>query len=62
VEIPEDQPTALSNWDSSFRPGPARISPFKGVNDVVVSYWSKTRPGGRPKNPASYARSFNVKA
>ena len=65
VEIPEDQlDRVVELGQISFRPGPGKdITRFSaGQNDVVVLYWSKTRVGGRPKNPASYAWSFNVKA
>ncbi len=65
VEIPEDQLARVIGLSQvSFRPGPgkdiARFAP--GPTEVVVLYWSKTRPGGRPANPASYSWSFDVKA
>ncbi len=62
---PRTSSTASSSSDRSRSArAPARTSPAsaRGENDVVVLYWSKTRVGGRPKNPASYAWSFNVKA
>ena len=65
VEIPEDQlDRVVELGQISFRPGPGmEITRFNaGQNDVVVLYWSQTRVGGRPKNPASYAWSFDVKA
>jgi hypothetical protein len=65
VEIPEDQlDRVVELGQISFRPGPGKeITRFAaGENDVLVYYWSKTRPGGRPKHPASYAWSFQVKA
>ena len=53
-----------SSARSRSGPGPGKeITRFDaGQNDVVVLYWSKTRVGGRPKNPASYSWSFDVKA
>ena len=65
VEIPEDQlDRVVELGQIGYRPGPGKeITRFSaGENDVVVLYWSKTRPGGRPKNPASYSWSFQVKA
>jgi hypothetical protein len=65
VEIPEDQlDRVVELGQLSFRPGPGKeITRFTpGENDVVVLYWSKTRIGGRPKSPASYSWSFQVKA
>ena len=65
VEIPEDQlDRVVELGQVSFRPGPGKdISAFApGTIEVAVLYWSKTRPGGRPKHPASYAWSFQVKA
>ena len=65
VEIPEDQLDRVPELGQiSFRPGPGKeITKFPaGQNDVVVLYWSKTRVGGRPDHPASYAWSFQVKA
>ncbi len=65
VEIPEDQlDRVVELGQISYRPGPDKeITRFAaGENDVLVYYWSKTRPGGRPKNPASYSWSFQVKA
>ena len=65
VEIPEDQlDRVVELGQISYRPGPGKeIARFAaGENDVLVYYWSKTRPGGRPKNPASYSWSFQVKA
>jgi hypothetical protein len=65
VEIPEDQLDRVRELGQvSFRPGPGKeITKFPaGENDVVVLYWSKTRVGGRPAHPASYAWSFQVKA
>jgi hypothetical protein len=65
VEIPEDQLERVVELSQiSFRPGPGKeITRFPaGENDVLVYYWSKTRPGGRPKHPASYAWNFQVKA
>ncbi len=65
VEIPEDQLERVRELgEISFRPGPGKeITKFTaGENDVVVLYWSKTRIGGRPDHPASYAWSFQVKA
>jgi hypothetical protein len=65
VEIPEDQLERVVELSQiSFRPGPGKeITKFSvGENDVVVLYWSKTRIGGRPKHPASYSWSFQVKA
>jgi hypothetical protein len=65
VEIPEDQLARVVGLSQiSFRPGPDKeITRFDaGENDVVVLFWSKTRPGGRPKHPASYSWSFQVKA
>jgi hypothetical protein len=65
VEIPEDQLDRVVELSQiAFRPGPdkeiTRFSP--GTVDVVVLFWSKTRLGGRPKHPASYSWSFQVKA
>lgn len=65
VEIPEDQlDRVVELGQVGFRPGPGkeitRFSP--GTVDVVVLFWSKTRPGGRPKHPASYSWSFEVTA
>jgi len=65
VEIPEDQlDRVVELGQISFRPGPDKeITKFAaGTNDVLVYYWSRTRVGGRPKHPASYAWSFQVKA
>ena len=65
VEIPEDQlDRVVELGQISFRPGPGKeITRFNaGQNDVVVLSWSQTRVGGRPKNPASYSWSFDVKA
>ncbi len=65
VEIPEDQlDRVVELGQISFRPGPGKeITKFpSGQNDVVVLYWSKTRIGGRPAHPTSYAWSFQVKA
>jgi hypothetical protein len=65
VEIPEDQlDRVVELGQISFRPGPGKeITRFPaGENDAVVLYWSKTRPGGRPKNPSSYSWRFQVKA
>jgi hypothetical protein len=65
VEIPEDQlDRVVELGQIGYRPGPGKeITRFPaGENDVVVLYWSKTRPGGRPKHPASYSWSFQVKA
>ena len=65
LEIPEDQLDRVVELSQiSFRPGPGKdITKFSaGENDVVVLYWSKTRVGGRPKDPASYSWSFQVKA
>jgi hypothetical protein len=65
VEIPEDQlDRVVELGQISFRPGPGKeITRLNaGQNDVVVLYWSQTRVGGRPKNPASYSWSFDVKA
>ena len=65
VEIPEDQlERVVELGQISYRPGPGKeITRFPaGENDVLVYYWSKTRPGGRPTHPASYAWSFQVKA
>jgi hypothetical protein len=65
VEIPEDQLNRVVDLGQiGFRPGPdkeiTRFAP--GTVDVVVLFWSRTRPGGRPKHPASYSWSFEVKA
>jgi hypothetical protein len=65
VEIPEDQLDRVVDLSQiAFRPGPdteiTRFSP--GTVDVVVLFWSETRLGGRPKHPASYSWSFQVKA
>jgi hypothetical protein len=65
VEIPEDQLDRVVELSQiSFRPGPEKeITHFAaGENDAVVLSWSKTRPAGRPKNPASFSWSFQVKA
>jgi len=65
VEIPEDQlDRVVELGQVSFRPGPGKeITRFEaGEIDVSVLYWSKTRVGGRPKHPASYSWSFQVKA
>jgi len=65
VEIPEDQlDRVVELGQVSFRPGPGKeITKFSaGTNDVLVYYWSRTRVGGRPAHPASYAWSFQVKA
>ena len=65
VEIPEDQlDRVVELGQLSYRPGPGKeITRFpEGENDALVYYWSKTRPGGRPKHPASYAWSFQVMA
>jgi hypothetical protein len=65
VEIPEDQlDRVVELGQISFRPGPGKdITRFDpGETDVSVLYWSKTRPGGRPKHPASYSWNFQVKA
>ncbi len=65
VEIPEDQLDRVPELGQvSFRPGPGKeITKFPaGQNDVLVYYWSKTRVGGRPDQPDSYAWSFQVKA
>jgi hypothetical protein len=65
VEIPEDQLERVRELGQiNFRPGPGKeITNFSaGQTDVVVLYWSKTRVGGRPQHPASYAWSFQVKA
>ncbi len=65
VEIPEDQlDRVVGLGQVAFRPGPDKeITRFQpGTVDVVVLFWSKTRPGGRPKHPASYSWSFEVKA
>jgi hypothetical protein len=65
VEIPEDQlDRVVELGQISFRPGPGKeiIKFAAGENDVVVLFWSKTRVGGRPAHPASYAWSFQVKA
>ena len=65
LEIPEDQLSRVVELGQirSAR-GRARTSRRfnAGQNDVVVLYWSQTRVGGRPKNPASYSWSFEVKA
>jgi hypothetical protein len=65
VEIPEDQlDRVVGLGQVAFRPGPnkdiTRFTP--GTLTVSVLYWSKTRVGGRPKHPASYTWSFQVKA
>jgi hypothetical protein len=65
VEIPEDQlDRVVELGQISFRPGPNKdITKFAvGETDVLVYFWSKTRIGGRPAHPASYAWSFQVKA
>jgi hypothetical protein len=65
IEIPEDQVDRVQGLDQiTFRPGPGKdISRFDaGQNDVAVLYWSQTRVGGRPEDPASYSWSFDVKA
>jgi hypothetical protein len=64
-EIPEDQlDRVVELGQIAFRPGPGKdITRFAvGEVDVSVLYWSKTRIGGRPKHPASYSWSFQVKA
>jgi hypothetical protein len=65
IEIPEDQLDRIVGLSQiSFRPGPDKdITRFvPGPTEVVVLYWSKTAPGGRPANPASYSWAFDVKA
>jgi hypothetical protein len=65
IEIPEDQLDRVVELSQIvFRPGPGKdITRFApGETEAVVLYWSKTRPGGRPKHPASYAWNFQVKA
>jgi hypothetical protein len=65
VEIPEDQlDRVVELGQVAFRPGPGKdITRFQaGEIDVSVLYWSKTRVGGRPKHPASYSWSFQVRA
>ena len=64
-EIPEDQlDRVVELGQVSFRPGPGKdITRFEaGEIDVSVLYWSRTRVGGRPRHPASYSWSFQVKA
>jgi hypothetical protein len=65
VEIPEDQlDRVVELGQVGFRPGPdkeiTRFTP--GTVTVSVLYWAKTRIGGRPRHPASYTWSFEVKA
>jgi hypothetical protein len=65
VEIPEDQLTRVVDLGQvAFQPGPGKeITRFAaGEVDVSVLYWSRTRVGGRPRHPASYTWSFQVKA
>ena len=65
VEIPEDQLSRVVELGQvAFRPGPdkeiTRFTP--GTVTVSALYWSRTRLGGRPRHPASYTWSFEVKA
>lgn len=65
IEIPEDQLTRVDSLGQmEFRPGPGKeVTRFAaGPVDVAVLYWSKSRPAGRPRSPASYSWTFQVKA